>query len=364
LLAFLEGKRMNSHVLQPDKRLRKSVGFTLIELLVVIAIIAVLVALLLPAVQQAREAARRTQCKNNLKQLGLALQNYHDIYNLFPGHATGPSSFPPGYNLNGMVALLPMLDQSPRYNLISGIVMANGTTYPPFQAWPWDTNYTPWLGQLPGLTCPSDTGLPASGIGLNNYRFCVGTTISGNDYQWNAPNSPQTGIFAGYPLQFGMRDITDGSSNTIAMTERCAGNTNNPFDALGNVAQVGGFSNPDVSPVASNPGVIACAATYSGQYYLSSTTIPTTTNPWYPGSRWPDGRPYYAIANTILPPNGPSCTQNFDWGWSLMTPTSRHTGVVQVGMADGSVRAISQNINLLTWQGLGTRAGGEVAGDF
>jgi hypothetical protein len=264
-----------------------------------------------------------------------------------------------------MVALLPMIDQTPRYNQISGTVTAtNGTTYPPFQAWPWDTNYTPWLGQLPGLACPSDTGLQPGGIGFSNYRFCVGTTISGNDYQWNASNSPQTGIFGGYPLQFGMRDILDGSSNTIAMAERCGGSTNNPFDALGNVAQVGGFSNPDVSPVASNPGVIACAATFSGQSYLPSTTIPTTTNPWYPGSRWPDGRPYYSIVNTILQPNGPSCTQNFDWGWSLMTPTSRHTGIVQVGMADGSVRAISQNINLLTWQGLGTRAGGEVVGDF
>ncbi len=170
-------------------RWRRSAAFTLIELLVVIAIIAVLVALLLPAVQQAREAARRTQCKNNLKQLGLALQNYHDIYNLFPGHATGPSSFPPGYNLNGMVALLPMMDEAPRYNLISGNVVANGTTYLPFGAWPWDTNYTPWLGQIPVLVCPSDTGVLPGGIGLNNYRFCVGTTISGNDYQWT-PTGP------------------------------------------------------------------------------------------------------------------------------------------------------------------------------
>jgi prepilin-type processing-associated H-X9-DG protein len=140
---------------------------------------------------------------------------------------------------------------------------------------------------------------------------------------------------------------------------------------LGNTAGVGGFpTGGDVYPLTSNPGIIACAATVSGtnggNLYNASTTmvaIPGST-PWYPGARWGDGRPYYHSFNTIMPPNGPSCTQNFDGGWSMMAATSRHAGGVQVVMGDGSVRFIAQSINLTTWQGLGTRAGGETLGDF
>jgi hypothetical protein len=220
---------------------------------------------------------------------------------------------------------------------------------------------------LPYLICPSDSGLAGGGedgpIGFKNYRFCVGTTICGNDFTGNG--GPQSGVFGGYPQQYGLSDILDGTSNTIAIAERCGGNVANTRDILGNVAQVAGFTTPDTYPTTSNPGVIACAASTIGFNYLPTVTIPeVTTGAWYPGSRWGDGRPYYSTVNTVLPPNGPSCTQNFDGGWSLMTPTSRHTGVVQVVLADGSVRAISQNISLLTWQGLGTRSGGEVVGAF
>jgi len=352
------------------RNLTRRSAFTLIELLVVIAIIAVLVALLLPAVQQAREAARRSQCKNNLKQLGLALHNYHDIYKIFVPKQVGGLRGGGYINQNGIVGLLPQLDQQARFNMISGQTLQG---YGPFQAWGW-VNYQPWAGTIPALVCPSDTGLKGGGengtswgmIGFLNYKFCVGTAVANNDWAWSGP---QNGVFAGYPQAYGINDILDGTSNTILMAERCGGNVQVPNDVFGNTAGVGGFSNPDVYPLTNNPGITACAATVTGSsggnLYRPGTTIPTvSTGAWFSGARWPDGRPYYNTINTVLPPNGPSCTQNFDGGWSMMAATSRHAGGVQVVMADGSVRFIQQSVNLQTWQGLGTRANQETLGDY
>src|SRR5215469_13216172 len=127
------------------------------------------IALLLPAVQQAREAARRSQCKNNLKQYGLALHNYHDVYNLLPsGEQFTGSNASCRYSPN--VPLLPFLDQAPLYNQISGGLVIGGTTYAPFGAVPWDGNYRPFLVQPPVFLCPSDA-LSVSGgtIGKTNY---------------------------------------------------------------------------------------------------------------------------------------------------------------------------------------------------
>jgi len=171
-----------------------------------------------------------------------------------------------------------------------------------------------WLGQLPVLQCPSDTGVPAGGIGLNNYRFAWGRTISGNDYQWNAPNSPQTGIFAGlsYAIRNAGHHRRDQQYNRHDRALRRS--TNKPFRRAGNVAQVGGFSNPDVSPVASNPGVIACAATLVRTILPPVDYDPDDDQPVvsrFALARWPPvllGRRYGPAAN------GTRLHPEFRWG--------------------------------------------------
>ena len=182
-------------------------GFTLIELLVVIAIIAILIALLLPAVQQAREAARRSQCRNSLKQLGLALQNYHDTYIFFPSGLTGTTAGTAnnGGRLSLFVGLLPYIDQAPLSKIILGQPQQGDV---PWNATAW------WSRNIAGLMCPSDS-LITSGQGKNSYVSNHGDrTTSLED------NSPANfrGIFGGR-TPVGIRDLKDGTSNTIALSE-------------------------------------------------------------------------------------------------------------------------------------------------
>ena len=188
-------------------------AFTLIELLVVIAIIAVLIALLLPAVQQAREAARRSQCKNSLKQLGLALHNYHDTYGMFTYRAGGTATNT--FRLSGTIGLLPYLDQAPLFNRIA----AGDATNPPGGPAPWTTNWV-WNVSIPVLHCASDPYNKPTGT--TNYMFNVGDTITSN---MNAREV--RGLFA-YLHCYRLRDVVDGASNTIAMSEHARAN----FDAV------------------------------------------------------------------------------------------------------------------------------------
>jgi prepilin-type processing-associated H-X9-DG protein len=324
----------------------------LIELLVVIAIIAVLIALLLPAVQQAREAARRTQCKNNMKQLGLALHNYHDAFNRFCDLRGGPNDpANRGGDECGIVRLLPYMDQSPMYNQIN---MINPNVC-------WDGSFKPWNTQISMLLCPSD--LPTtlqSNVAAKNYKFCVGTTIN-NNYQ-NATNGLFQFSQVGYK---GTRDCTDGTSNTIAMAETGSG-VQGSNSIIGNTAyNIAGF---DTNPA------LCKAVQGSNNTYVSGTAISS----WGQGTLWPFGHPNWSAVTTVLPPNSPSCENGGDNpsnAYGIFTPSSYHTGGVTVLLADGSVRFISNNIDagnygsgspprFGTWGALGTCSGNESVGEF
>ena len=324
-------------------------GFTLIELLVVIAIIAILIALLLPAVQQAREAARRSTCKNNLKQIGLALHNYHDVFGMFVlrrGGTNGSDSATSNRaRLSGFVGMLPYMDQAPLFNKIS----AGDSTHSPFGPCAW-CGWGVWNVTLPILRCPSD-GRNKQTIRTNNYVFCLGdsaTSINGTSSRGLFPYRSGTRI----------RDITDGTSNTIAMSEHVRANYG-PATSNANRSRVEGIAMGQ-SP-RTNPG--SCMSLASGAGWVSGTSVKGK----HGTSLW-DGQAERCAFTTVLPPNAPSCAEgtnvNADSTHAALAPSSLHVGGVHVLMADGAVRFISENLDSTTRQHLAYMADGQVMGEF
>ncbi len=312
-------------------------AFTLIELLVVIAIIAVLIALLLPAVQQAREAARRTQCKNNLKQLGLALHNYHDTYRGFPMGKTSPNS------MSTHPRLLPFLDQTPMFNLIDFNYAASHAN-----------NTVPRNTTLAAFLCPSDSDqMPALAGGRNNYYTNTGTgvlnaspsTVVGNpNYGMPAAN----GVF--YENSFTrMGHVSDGTSNTAMMSERQLGDGSNSLSTRAtDTFQPGTY--PNTADEARDQCRLVNVADLTKQG-KSNGGVPWLT---------PDHTTTYYYHT--LTPNDLSCM--YPPGRIATTANSKHTGGVHVLLCDGSVRFVSSNIDLGIWRAIGTREGGEIIGDF
>ena len=336
---------------------RRRPGFTLIELLVVIAIIAILVSLLLPAVQQAREAARRSQCQNNLKQLGLAMHNYHSTYNSFPigrGGTDGPN-YPGaaggveqnGGRLSALVVLTPFLDQTALWNQISKPLTYthNGSQElaAPMGGRPWQEKYPPWRQQLPTLLCPSDGGpVPRNEEADTNYGLNWGDNGNGNgDIIFE--NVDVRGMF-GRQNAAAFRNMRDGTTSTLLMAEIGREDGSRLFQAR-YARQVGGSNfggavhdNPNAGCLQrvideENPGF------YDDDVNLGS-------NDQTRGTRWADGSAVFTGFNTVFPPNGPSCMENNDdSGDGVMSAGSYHSGGAQVVFGDGSVKFISETID-------------------
>jgi prepilin-type N-terminal cleavage/methylation domain-containing protein/prepilin-type processing-associated H-X9-DG protein len=328
---------MSNSSVSPSPR-RQCRGFTLIEVLVVIAIIGLLIALLLPAVQAAREAARRVQCANNLKQLGLALHNYHDGVGALP-FGEGPDGW---NNWSAHVMLLPYLEQAALYNAIN---------FAEWAAAPGNTlNTTVQQVTLSVLVCPSDLDRLTAPSGHANY-----CTTAGTDHNF-APKGTPSGLFAQVPYSQGairFSDILDGLSETAAMSERVKGLANQS-DALDPLTPSSSLVELNGLQVATEAYYRACKQTAPGP----GVPLHLNRDIGGLGAYWFYGGPTSTRYNHIMPPNTWNCGSGQTDG--AYTASSRHPGVVHVLFADGSSRAIKETVAVQVWWALGTRAGGEV----
>ena len=350
-------------------------AFTLIELLVVIAIIAVLIALLLPAVQAAREAARRSQCVNNLKQLGLAVHNYESSNSCFPLKDMYPnaSSYSCGWTSSWPLALLPGLEQSAMYNAYNFVYTVEGANFDTGCTSGFgSTNLTVGQAQINTLLCPSESlgqkpDQTNGGFGTMNYYGNLGgpgviATHSGTIVPNNAGVSSTIGstYAPGGPVSFA--GVTDGLSNTALFSEKLYGAPNLAITAGSNNAKRGLFTPTATS--AHDSGSQANAQTFVNNCLaIAGTATSTSSNS---GRSWSTAYPPYSVINAYThfgAPNSLACSnENTTWGGpsASLPPTSNHPGGVNVCMADGSVKFFKNTINLATWWALGTRNGGEV----
>lgn len=319
-------------------RRRRRHAFTLIELLVVIAIIAILIALLLPAVQQAREAARRSQCKNNLKQLGLALHNYEETTTVLPPAKIirGPA-YPgcPGWingsGLSWRVMILPYMDQGPLYDKVDDRTGLHGCYFNNTAA-----RNALLQTRLPALECPSDPTPRVNSDAPTNYPAILGS--NGNSvYSRNGGAGNEKGLMKFEGTRFA--ECTDGLSNTALVGEvhrgalflRTSGNVGLTNQRCRRWAEMSGWCGAD----GANP--------------------PNFANPTKPNNR-----------PALNPPATPNTPDRVSWTDSLNNGTpgnrgvsSAHTGGVQILYGDGKVKFLSENVDLGVWQAETTRAGGE-----
>ncbi|MCL2119092.1 MAG: DUF1559 domain-containing protein [Planctomycetaceae bacterium] len=330
-------------------------AFTLVELLVVIAIIGILIALLLPAVQAAREAARRMQCTNNLKQLCLSLHTYHDAYKSFP--AKRSAKLRGNFSEGGLIAgrgedsdwsaqlhLLPYVEQMAKYEDVA----ANGGTYPRDRG---TTAAAVFSVRIGAFRCPSDGNNDS--YMSNNYMVCL------SDIIWDCENF-DSAIFQGRSAFANqtwksMSFVTDGTSNTVAMSEAVSGTSGTVAGIKGGVQM--GVANANNQPgTKCMPAQVAPEGFLTNPYNFADTNLTqyNLANGNRRGGRLHDGGAIHTGFQTATPPNSPSCYSRATYDvkndlpqfrWGLYPATSNHTGGVNVGVFDGSVQFISETVD-------------------
>lgn len=314
-------------------------GFTLIELLVVIAIIAILVGLLVPAVQKVRESAAMTQCKNNLKQIGIALHNRLDVFKFFPPGTTAANSF----SIHSHI--LPYIEQDNLYKQINFSVASTNVANAGVIAQP-----------VSIFICPTDiTQFGPPGHAGNSYVGNYGTEI-----KWSQNGTVANGVFfkdiatSTYPKGCKVADIADGTSNTAAFSERLLGDWN---VALTN------YRTDLFKPAApqDKPGTYDDAMNWCRDYVLVQKGTTNFSSEY--GKNWLQGNQFTQYTHTA-PPNDPQCAYPGNMTQS-MPASSLHNGGsgVHLLLCDGSARFVANNVSVATWRALGTRFNNDLVGN-
>lgn len=372
-------------------------GFTLLELLTVIGVIGVLVCLLLPAIQSAREAARRMSCSNNFKQVALGVAQYHDAFGILPPHGTGTFNHQNDpaktnqFRLSFLVSITPFVGQSALWEMLNAPLTGQPPgspnnfaddwsmeptienepqdhVYPAMGPSPSTGAYEPWNADVAVYRCPSDPGIGLPSLGRTNYAACLGDAIEGLDeglwrYEngiWSPSGESQmaaTGRGAFVPrMTTQWADITDGLSNTILLGEICTGlgdEDSRTVPSLGNGWDDGVLT--DIETCTNQFDVVRPLFWDTSLIQLSSDASAQR------GFRWADSMPLMTGCNTTRPPNAELCFGGDPSTIGTLTISSRHPGGAHIALCDGSIRFVTDSISCYGQKTSVTKSG---VGDF